>query len=723
MELVAYSPKLMNSYADALIRFSGQGDQSGQQYLIPRWYEANISDSKFMGFVSQVGLSQDKSEYTGQPVFIDGVEASFLTWQYAVFENNSGENQDSSGIVLLFSVDWDSGDKWLRAKFPDANFDVLWEGAPMATLTECVDRNILANVVETRRERNNPLGALVDDGIGILNERFRRANGECRFEAFWMQDAPESLHDGVQLSAGRTATAQDTIKPLVDRIAAGVIGEEDAYSEMHAGLKHGAGRYRTRLSATHGTAVADLAFGAGGVSSGSEHERMQEVTLFGVELPELSITESTGVHQFVHLVQAVRWIVYQAIVYQQKNRTVQESVAESVSAEVTVFSPLVINVSLGTHAGDKFGDHFLSCQIDRYLELYETLTRPTLDANYSEERFAHIVYSFGNFQQNNLVSILDRLKESRVNWRIQPDDSTPSFLEIRSSVEDSQELDDAPQPGVAIKPPGQEAVLHYTGQKGQVFNIEDDGKVIGSIYGDMSQGRATTIVAIAPTSSWDTKVATAPAGSWEVSLLSGYRGEPLVVQVQRDDTPGARHRRGRQSYLEPVEGDAPNADTHRYDSPIDPVVALGNHSTWVNSERGVAAGGVYLRPGMDGSPVAVHESSSGAGHKHNTVSGVASPHYVAVTSLSQGQAGVMATGTLSGSSVRISGTSAAAPQVTRYMIETYLDSNNVESVTTDPTSPRLGGSNTVPLAGRSAAEPSEGHYLSWRYCYPKKSCP
>jgi hypothetical protein len=191
------------------------------------------------------------------------------------------------------------------------------------------------------------------------------------------------------------------------------------------------------------------------------------------------------------------------------------------------------------------------------------------------------------------------------------------------------------------------------------------------------RNRNMIFVAVAPTVTLDPTRKVAPFGTWEVKVRKKKAGTALIdAWVQRDDTPYGYPRRGRQSRFDDSETNYPYWDEVgrevETDGPASSIkrdgtlnaIGTGSKSTLVGSFRRIdwkpakySASGPAIAPSR-GLPV-----NDG-------------PDASAVSDDSHAHRGILASGTRSGSTVAMNGTSVAAPQITRWIAEQMAASKN-----------------------------------------------
>ncbi|HYF60190.1 MAG TPA: hypothetical protein VEA81_14660 [Burkholderiaceae bacterium] len=179
--------------------------------------------------------------------------------------------------------------------------------------------------------------------------------------------------------------------------------------------------------------------------------------------------------------------------------------------------------------------------------------------------------------------------------------------------------------------------------------------------------RDVVLVAVWPTAGDDPKRPWAPAGTWSVKIahLSGPATE-VHGWIRRNDVPFGTRARGRQSRFErprPSDEDASGrpieVDLEPYDGPVTAGATLNGIATG----RRTIVVGAHRRDA--GAPVpypaagpAIAQAGLQAPHRTG-------PDLLAPSDASAARRGVLGAGTRGGSAVRLNGTSAAAPAVTR----------------------------------------------------------
>lgn len=506
-----------------------------------------------------------------------------------------------------------------------------------------------------------PVMAIIDEGIGFLNCRFRARPQRTRFLAVWMQAAERIVLGPVgptgDIRLGRVLTGTEIDAHLV----AGT-QETEVYAQVARAVYPVVERGTMRRRVGHGTHVLDLACGAGA------GEPMAEVPVLAVQLPPSSIRETAGRRMEAHLVQGLRWIL-------------AEVLRQADEAKVP---PVVLNLSLGTLAGPGDASEFLADWIAYEIDRHRRM------APGAEVR---ITGSFGNARLSRLVARAEvRLRQPlSLDWRLLPDDGTASFLELR--------VDGMQAPGLTLSldppvgsglPPLQAAWPETPG--GWVLS-EGKGQVVRVSFLTGPSGRGLLHLALAPSAPPPGQARAAP-GLWRVTLQTA-RNEPVrvVARVQRDDTPFGHAAHGRQSWLDHPEAWAWDSESRGYDLPqpqVDgtppcPVTREGSYVAFGGSDRDeVWLVGSVRSGGNAGEWCPSAFSAEGAEHLYRPGE-ARGPDLAAMGEMGGFRGGIAAAGLVSGSRVRLSGTSMAAPQVARRLLEYF---RNVQPADRSPTAER-----------------------------------
>ncbi|MDJ0828052.1 MAG: S8 family serine peptidase, partial [Rhodobacter sp.] len=400
---------------------------------------------------------------------------------------------------------------------------------------------------------------------------------------------------------------------------------------------------------THGTHVMDL---AGGRPIDTVETAARP--LVAVEVPPLATLDTSGGHLASYVLQAVHRILHWADTWPDPrgNGAVRVSV--------------VINFSYGISAGPKNGQGFLEREIARLV-----------DARNAEGLTTKVVVPAGNNYRDQLTGgvTVPFGETAAFDWCVIPADQSVSFLELRAPQGSPFTLTLTPPDGasvtVAVPAAGGASVHEWT----------KDGTTLGAIYvqpAPATSGMVLVTVALGPTIAFDGRART-PAGAYRIAVANTAPGPDeialtLWVDVQRDDTPSGYPIYGRQSYLDDQGVAAVDPVLKSWDAPgpASAVQRAGTMSAFATSasDHIFAVGGAYPDDNSyDNDDPDLREPTwyTSAGPTRDP--GARDPALAAISEEGRGLYGVLAAGTYSGSVSAVSGTSAAAPQVTRGIVD------------------------------------------------------
>jgi hypothetical protein len=483
-----------------------------------------------------------------------------------------------------------------------------------------------------------PIVAIIDDGIGFLNARFRRTTADgthqSRFHALWLQAMEQHAHTPQGAVAGRVLD-----RAAIDAMIA--TGDETGhYAATNKTVFAPETRAETAYATTHGTHVLDLAAGA---DPADVHDPVRDWPLLGVQLPPESIDDTSGTRFESYLVMGVRWILRQA-------------------RAMDATAPVIINLSLGVLAGPKNGTRFAEFQIAREARIWEEVTGQPV----------RIVWAFGNSYRSSQVARFAFARKTatpkRITWRVQPDDETSSFVEIHTRGKTSEVVQ------IGLKSPGGAVAKPITLAPGEIRTLErSDGAALARIYhvpGRRMDGQtlcpAHYVLALVPTRGQKMAEPEASAGAWQISVRGNAKVE-VLIQVQRDDAIRGSDAHGRQSYLDDPKAHEWDGDRAAYVAPAarGPITDAGCHNalTTAQARQVFSVGAAQTRGRTAG--VAAENFGPAAYTGQGAAWSTPSPTAATVVGVGTFYNSIRAAGTLSGSTRRMNGTSAAAGRLTR----------------------------------------------------------
>jgi Subtilase family len=397
-----------------------------------------------------------------------------------------------------------------------------------------------------------------------------------------------------------------------------VSGEENLYRKIDWDIAD--------RSNSHGAAV--LGEMSGTRNYGDRRQRTDAaalVPIFVVQLPRATVSHSARASLAAHVLDGLRWMLSHIRPNQQ----------------------LVVTISLGTHAGPHDGSSIIEQAIDE-------LTEKTTTAQ-GKERLA-VVLAAGNSRESMSHAQFDLVagKPKNIEFRVLPDDITPSFLEIWLPADSTLTIA-LTSPTSAISNAcaiGQSVVL--------ATSVSNAAAAIYRPIAAAGGGGQMALIAVAPTAD-----GSAEHGIYTLVLTADSNITNVHAWIERDNSMFDLTRpRGRQSYF--VDDRYAPVGTH-YSSPA----VVGSHisrdttlNSYATGKRTVVIGAFDAARGR----VAADSSSGPIRH----ASAIVRPDAAAVGDESLWVAGHRVSGTRSGDTARLRGSSIAAPKVARRLINARL---------------------------------------------------
>lgn len=476
---------------------------------------------------------------------------------------------------------------------------------------------------------NAAIVAVIDDGLAFAHQRFRNAAGGTRFKYFWNQDDSTGINPPPGFGWGRELRQGEIDTLLTACTHSGIVDEEELYRL--------AGQTLASRRAKHGTHVMDLACGMD-----PQQVTPQSPYLIGVQLPRWVTTETSGAWLTPAVLDALNYILQRA--------------DEIAALENTAPLPVVVNLSYGTIAGPHDGTALLEEAIDQLIASRATPLRVVLPAGNH-----YLARCHARFDMPAAKPLLHPVE--RLQWRVQPDDQSASFVEIW--LPHSQGAQPLPQVEVRVTLPdgtmspwiGPGADWSWPSAVNvRFYMIYVDPFPLGS--------RPRILLAMAPTVELSATPQTAPSGTWLIEVKNNGRAIKVDAWVQRGDTPPGYRLHGRQSRFD----DARYVRFDRAGRPEENDVG-GSHILRHGSINALATGHEAIVVGGFRRSDYHATRYSGAGPIVYPAGIVGpwrdGPDATAVSDDSVALHGVLAAGTRTGSVCAMNGTSVAAPQVTR----------------------------------------------------------
>jgi hypothetical protein len=494
-----------------------------------------------------------------------------------------------------------------------------------------------------KNDQNDPLPdgkvvAIVDYGCPFLHQSFLDESGESRIKYVWFQDSydfdpnAQLIMPSVFKGQSEEFGAGNRLFPYGRELRARHIADLKRKFPEPRFAYNAIGYDLMRSHSSHGGHVMSIAAGYPNplVSEAAERCDASKADIIFVQLPRSTVADSSGGGMNVHVLDALRYI----------------------AARTTDSSDVVVNLSFGTHAGPHDGTSMLEQAIDDLIA--------TERARRDGRQF-NVVIPMGNgFNAASHAKFeITKQKSVELEWDIAPDDRTDSFLEFWYADDSSI--------SVAVKPPGSDDWLESVA-KNQVASFGRPNNPCCTI---VNVGNVTSrnhnnvaLVAIAPTSGQQGCV-TAPYGIWQVKVSTTQDG-PISVDgwIERDDPifDSASDRQSR--FVVKAQAD----DQQNY--PAGNITKEGTLNSYAAAKHIHVVGGIVHVSGTSKELAMANYSAAGPIRTRST--GTKTPDFLAISDETDVLLGRNAGGNHDHAWVRRNGTSVAAPQLTRALINNPL---------------------------------------------------
>ena len=494
--------------------------------------------------------------------------------------------------------------------------------------------------------------AFIDDGCAFAHAHFLQGHGAGvtpRVKRLWDQNerAPGSQHaPPAGFSEGRAFTDADLKAFILARTYNGVIDEDAVYADFAQGTRDKVNRLQRRVA--HGTHVMDLACGphfledtmttrpnvpAINPTWARANDDASEAPIIFVQLPMRTVQSTSGKGTLTaDVLHALQYI----------------------SDQCDANAEIVVNLSWGTLAGPHDGSTVLERGID------------SLIAAQPPGRLRVVIPAGNGFQSRSHANFsLGPLERKTLDWRVLPDDATESYVEFWLQAGDEVRIT-LTLPDGRILPNITRGLVYRFVDPSQPF--ADPISILGAHYANTppaGQAGQCVLLAIAPTVSLLASRPVAPHGLWKITV-ENVKNQPIAVidaYIERDDVAVGTRRGARQSHF-----DDPLYRVHDTED-LNPAPAgayvfrEGIFNGIGNGRRILSVGGVRESDLVEAeySPTGLYTRPARPGTQHPV-------HYFATSEESRTLHGVRAAGTRSGGTVRLSGTSDAAPQIARDLL-------------------------------------------------------
>lgn len=478
---------------------------------------------------------------------------------------------------------------------------------------------------------------VIDDAIPFAHERLRLANGHSRVASIWVQDArfrPGAA--GGDLPSGTELRGAEIDTWLVRMRAGEVPGEDAIYRGTGALDMTRDTTHSTAFAAGHGAAVAMLAAGFA-----PDDPAARNHPLIAVSLPPKITEDSMGTLAPISILCSILFIISRA------RRLCRLIEARTPGRRDPVRLPVVINLSFGLTAGARDGSSLL----EQFMDAVSSFQA----ADLGPVRF---VLPVGN---HRLARLHGRLRPGEdLGWRLPPDDRTLTAVEIWGPVRNA-----LPQHKmqITLTPPGQQATTTAFTSVWQYTVLKDSkGQDIARAYYtprllDDGRWREGVVVMVMPTCPERLAEPYAPPGEWRIGVAPASGEGEYDIGVQRDEVIRGFHREARQSWLHDpayrIHDDAGRL-VELDDASGAKVVRTGAFNAYAGGRHSLRAGAIVENPGRLAPYCSLLHDGQGG-------------DCLATVDRSLGHPGKITRGRDSGSFGLMSGTSMAAPQLTRWL--------------------------------------------------------
>jgi hypothetical protein len=475
---------------------------------------------------------------------------------------------------------------------------------------------------------SRPFFGIIDHGIGFANRAFDDGGGYPRIEKFWDQD-PSSLSRPIGGVANWSNNQNFAYGVVID--SASINSARRNLGETKTYAMSGYTPAQKRLS--HGTHVLDLAAGKRRASPPDDAEK---ASIFAVQLPWRPFKDTSGASLCVHILDGLQWI----------------------KLSVDRGAPVVVNISDGAYAGPGKGRSLLERAIDG-------MVRPVVSAEgLSRPSDMRLVLAAGNGakRRGHAAGELQALKSSgQIAFQVLPDTPIDTMIEVWIDSTEALDLDNKKVAVELTSPSGETITVDLSNDLGALEDASGRYTAMANAT-DQSpdcQDLLGFVIAISPTrkSPFMAKRGRAPHGLWslEIHNLSTV-AISFSAQIQRANP--ALGDKGTRREARFAKGGKAATYVTRDET-------LNNIATGANS---ITVGGCLVKgnPWPDPSHPMNREFEVEYSSRGAAVSVLAPSDY------SLGLHGILAAGSRSGTLARMDGTSVAAPQVARALLNALV---------------------------------------------------
>lgn len=495
--------------------------------------------------------------------------------------------------------------------------------------------------------------AVIDEGIAIGHDLFRAGPTASRVAHATILDSTP-LTNGTS-SVGRALDTEAINLALDECTFGGLLDEDLLYAQL--GLVNWTSDAVSPVAkrVSHGTHVAALAAGGPIDKTCNPDSKRKNRPLICVSLPTRAIEDTTGLDLLPLLYLSFQILMKQA----QRFRY----------GEHGPLAPVVFNLSFGNAGGPHDGTGLFAMLFEHYFG------KQSKSSDQPAQKI-WLTLPAGNMNLKRMHAVAQGPEPTLLNLTVLPNDRTPSVVQMWLPTSKAQDTE-------------ADITVTVTSPSGDVLTIpsypgkadpprKDDCPVAARLACDFDQAptrRLRISLSLAPTEHLCGKGPIAPCGTWQIKITprKGF-AETVDVWIRRDETlPGTRSG-GRQAVFEddryrrfdrfgmPLAVDPPDTDSQ--------IRRSGTISGFACGETPIAVAAFTEKEAQ----VSSYSGSGPIAHRDlPPLVNRDGPDITAKGDDSLVLRGVLSAGSRSGSWVRLSGTSMAAPRVARAASEGIKD--------------------------------------------------
>ena len=510
---------------------------------------------------------------------------------------------------------------------------------------------------DRRRAQGTVVIGVIEEGVALANQRFRRGPCDSRVEYAWLQDA-RCVGYVEGFGYGRELRKRDAKEPggrIIDKgidsllrecIRGGQVNEDLFYAAGGLADFGRPGHKAVALRASHGALVMDLACGHDQGTSPVGKDGLDQRPIVCVQLPTVTVADTSGLGLERYMLDGLNYILDRA-----------DRLAGARGWDPL---PVVVNFSSGVLAGPHDGTHPIEVAIDQAIRK-RRVNAPT-----------EVILPTGNSYLARIHASVLVPAEGQVKLplRVLPDDKTCTYVELWLP----QPTAGASEAGLElmVEPPGGErspALSDARSKRALVWrpNGRDAISHVYYEYFGAPTNRGRYLFALLPTACHKAPTQLAPCGTWSF-ILRSRTGRPIdsvKAWVQWDDRPLGFPRTGRQAYFD-------DPGYQRFEKISGREVVEDNKESFTKRAgtlSAIATGADTVVVGALKQRELTVSSYSGAASQQANGAGRSGPDAVVASDDSSIHQGIAAAGTRSRSMVFPNGTSVAAPQIARFIAE------------------------------------------------------